>query len=335
MQRLIDAGWDLDEVDAMGHTPLHVAAGSEDRYSGLAVALLCQAMACVHMQATISLETALHRAANEGKSEAVAAILDALPALAARAGAPRAEGTVGEEQVGHAEAEAADAEGTHHFIDLLSAEGFTALHEACRNGHSACVKMLVERGANVNKSSAAGYVPLHVAVHNRHLECIQELVAAGADANRRDRDGLSPVDAADTEPLMRALSCWKAHLIMELLKEFVLRMQVRVGKETAMQLTGAAKTVGNERFKKLFVMSGFETFLDLSKYRDKNYAELRVRDLHDGTWECKRFGRYFNAARILNSNVARGGRTPSDAFLYVSAVAAEEHPDAADDDDAF
>jgi hypothetical protein len=34
MQRLIDAGWDLDEVDAMGHTPLHVAAGSEEPDSG-------------------------------------------------------------------------------------------------------------------------------------------------------------------------------------------------------------------------------------------------------------------------------------------------------------
>ena len=34
MQRLIDAGWDLDEDDAMGHTPLHVAAGSEEPDSG-------------------------------------------------------------------------------------------------------------------------------------------------------------------------------------------------------------------------------------------------------------------------------------------------------------
>ena len=34
MQRLLEAGWDLDEVDAMGHTPLHVAAGSEEPDSG-------------------------------------------------------------------------------------------------------------------------------------------------------------------------------------------------------------------------------------------------------------------------------------------------------------
>ena len=51
---------------------------------------------------------------------------------------------------------------------------------------------------------------------------------------------------------------------------------------------------------------------------------------------CKRYGRYFNAARILRTNVARGGRKPSPAFLFVSAVAAEEHPEAADDqDEAF
>ena len=61
---------------------------------------------------------------------------------------------------------------------------------------------------------------------------------------------------------------------------------------------------------------------------------------------CKRYGRYFNAARILRTNVARGGRkpspngaggcNPSPAFLFVSAVAAEEHPEEADDqDEAF
>ena len=34
VQRLIDAGADLDEQDRMGHTPLHVAAGSEEPGSG-------------------------------------------------------------------------------------------------------------------------------------------------------------------------------------------------------------------------------------------------------------------------------------------------------------
>eukprot|EP00277_Geminigera_cryophila_P045384 CAMPEP_0173074758 /NCGR_PEP_ID=MMETSP1102-20130122/11203_1 /TAXON_ID=49646 /ORGANISM="Geminigera sp., Strain Caron Lab Isolate" /LENGTH=83 /DNA_ID=CAMNT_0013943879 /DNA_START=26 /DNA_END=273 /DNA_ORIENTATION=- len=83
---------------------------------------------------------------------------------------------------------------------------------------------------------------------------------------------------------------------MELLKKFVLRNQVRVGKETATPLTGAHKTVTNERFKKLFCMEGLESFLDLSKMRDKALSEVRIKDLHDDKWVCRRYGIYFNAA---------------------------------------
>ena len=101
MQRLIAAGANLDEQDGMGHTPLHVAAGSEEPGSGAGlagcsqremllmcaegssldlrsgnlklgfgtgavVAVLCEHRASVDLQASYSRETALHRAANEG-----------------------------------------------------------------------------------------------------------------------------------------------------------------------------------------------------------------------------------------------------------------------------
>jgi len=83
-------------------------------------------------------------------------------------------------------------------------------------------------------------------------------------------------------------------------------------------------------------MEGLESFLDLSKMRDKALSEVRIKDLHDDKWVCRRYGIYFNAALILGSNVAHGGRNPSYAYQYVYAVAAEEHPEALEDeDDAF
>ena len=109
VQRLITAGANLDEQDGMGHTPLHVAAGSEEPGSGAGlsgcsqrqrlfmcadgslldlrsrnlklgfctgavVAVLCEHRASVDIQASYSRETALHRAANEGPF--TAAVLD-------------------------------------------------------------------------------------------------------------------------------------------------------------------------------------------------------------------------------------------------------------------
>jgi hypothetical protein len=142
----MDEGLDVNEVDALGHTPLHVAAGSEEpnsgclcecdflglvsytaacaclccappamqarthtltmssqvlhvcvclsvclcmcvcitavysSHTGAVVALLCERKAAVHLRALLSGETALHRAANEGKSDAVAALLKEMTA---------------------------------------------------------------------------------------------------------------------------------------------------------------------------------------------------------------------------------------------------------------
>ena len=92
---LINAGVNINEQDAMGHTPLHVAAGSEEPGSGrfvcsadlgemgkqhltsnsctgAVVAILCENGASVEIQANLSRETALHRAANEGQERSCA-----------------------------------------------------------------------------------------------------------------------------------------------------------------------------------------------------------------------------------------------------------------------
>jgi len=59
----------------------------------------------------------------------------------------------------------------------------TALIEAAYNGHVEIVKLLIERGANVNLKGEAWYGPLHAAAMGGHVEIVKLLLEHGADVN--------------------------------------------------------------------------------------------------------------------------------------------------------
>jgi ankyrin repeat protein len=111
-------------------------------------------------------------------------------------------------------------------------DGHTALHVACRDGHSEIVQMLVDGGADVNAVEPVfGAVPLHKAVYNGHAritgilvrhpgidlnfrgltngytalhdalwhgfaDCALILIQAGARLDIRGHDGKQPIDIA-------------------------------------------------------------------------------------------------------------------------------------------
>ncbi|WP_425384079.1 ankyrin repeat domain-containing protein [Wolbachia endosymbiont (group B) of Eupithecia inturbata] len=59
----------------------------------------------------------------------------------------------------------------------------TALHYAV---DAKTVKLLVEKGVNVNAADVKGYTALHLAVTEKRLEIVRELIKSGADVNAEE-----------------------------------------------------------------------------------------------------------------------------------------------------
>ena len=70
------------------------------------------------------------------------------------------------------------------------------LHSAAAARQLACARLLIEHGADVNARQAGGYTPLHEAAGNGDTELARLLLAAGADPAARKDDGQTPADIA-------------------------------------------------------------------------------------------------------------------------------------------
>ncbi len=87
-----------------------------------------------------------------------------------------------------------------HFlpVDTYSEDGFTALGLACFFGHTEVVKLLTDKGANVNlpSSNTMRVTPLHSAVAAQHLNVAQLLLEKGADPEITQPQGYTPLHQA-------------------------------------------------------------------------------------------------------------------------------------------
>jgi ankyrin repeat protein len=90
------------------------------------------------------------------------------------------------------------------FLDLgdpiagWSVDGFSPLHLASFFGRVATVRLLLSRGAAVDRPSRNGMrvTPLHSAVAGQHSGIAELLLAEGADPNARQEGGFVPLHAA-------------------------------------------------------------------------------------------------------------------------------------------
>ncbi len=75
----------------------------------------------------------------------------------------------------------------------LDPEGNTALRRAAQNGHYNLVKLLLERGADVNHVNSYGWTVLHYCCAHGAVHMSQLLIQHGADLEARDKKEATPM----------------------------------------------------------------------------------------------------------------------------------------------
>ena len=74
-------------------------------------------------------------------------------------------------------------------INAKANNGATALMMAAYQGHTEIIKLLLEKGADVNAKSKDGITALWQAAQNGHTEVVKLLLEKGAEVNAKDTDG--------------------------------------------------------------------------------------------------------------------------------------------------
>ncbi len=98
---------------------------------------------------------------------------------------------------------------SYHYIDMMrllidrganvntaSSQGITPLHEAAMRGQKNAIDLLVARGADVNARDEKGNTALLWALMMGRSDAAMALIDGGADVNARDAMGVSPLMAA-------------------------------------------------------------------------------------------------------------------------------------------
>lgn len=176
---LVKTGADVHCINALGDTPLHVAARSGR--DELVRTLLALGADPARLNSVG--RTAMHSACERGHKSVVLQLLAASPP-AASAGSSAASSP------------ALD------LINLADASGWTCLHLASLGGepehesYTPIVQLLLERGARVDAADCSGLQPIHVCTDTSALRL---LLAAGADLNARDADDRTPLHYLTTD----------------------------------------------------------------------------------------------------------------------------------------
>ena len=80
-----------------------------------------------------------------------------------------------------------------HSVDASNRKG---RHAKVHKGHVDAARLLLEKGAEVDRAMKNGATPLWTACGNGHVDVARLLLARGADAERANQQGTTPLDAA-------------------------------------------------------------------------------------------------------------------------------------------
>lgn len=95
---------------------------------------------------------------------------------------------------------AGDLEASQRLIDrgaTVQHEGWSPLHYAASGPSTALVRVLLERGANVDALAPNGTTPLMLAAQHAPEATVDLLLQRGADPRRRNQRGLQAIDFAE------------------------------------------------------------------------------------------------------------------------------------------
>ena len=143
--------------------------------------------------------------------------------------------------------------GNQHFGTGLDKDGKTALFEAARSGHTACLKPLVKAGADVNITDKWNTTALDEAIFNRHVDFVRELIAEGANVN---------TGGSGTAPILKSIKAGSIHCVEELLKA---EADINVTDEDGNTPLMTAANVGNESVVQLLLDKGADVNLKNKK----------------------------------------------------------------------
>ena len=82
-----------------------------------------------------------------------------------------------------------------NIVSYLGSQTFP-LHIVAQEGHVEVVKLLLEKGANIEAINNQGFTSLWIAAYKGHTEIVKVLIAAGANIEAIDDEGYTPLEVA-------------------------------------------------------------------------------------------------------------------------------------------
>ena len=75
----------------------------------------------------------------------------------------------------------------------------TPLWDACRTGHVNAARLLLDKGAEVDRADKDGATPLYIACQQGHVDVARLLLEKGAEVDRAKEDGATPLSIARSQ----------------------------------------------------------------------------------------------------------------------------------------